>query len=359
MLSENMLDEEKSARAFEVIYRNAHAQNQLISDLLEVSRIITGKLRLDVKMVDLIPIIEAAIDVVRPATEAKNIRLISSLDPEAGQVSGDADRLQQIVWNLLSNAIKFTPRAGQVAVSLERAGASVVITVSDTGAGIEPDFLPFVFDRFRQFEGDTKRAHGGLGLGLAIVRHLVELHGGTVCADSPGKGQGAIFSVTLPLAAPREEARKVGRARQAVAGAITPGSNMELAYLRNLRVLVVDDESDARDLVSMMLTNYGAEVKTCASAAEALKTLDKWRPDALVSDIGMPGEDGYDLLRKIRARDPERGGRIPALALTAYARSEDARLALMAGYQMHIPKPVESDLLAAAIANLTGEVSED
>jgi PAS domain S-box-containing protein len=359
MLNENLLDEAKSARAFEVIYNNAHAQNQLIGDLLDVSRIITGKLRIDVSKVELIPIINAAIDVVRPAAEAKNIRLISSLDPATGEVSGDADRLQQIFWNLLSNAVKFTPKEGQVAVSLEREGASVVITVSDTGSGIEPDFLPFVFDRFRQFEDDTKRTHGGLGLGLAIVRHLVESHGGTVSADSPGKGHGAIFTVTLPLAAPREEAREVGRDRQAVAGVITQGSALELDYLRNLRVLVVDDEPDARDLVSMMLTNYGAEVKTCASAAEALKTLDKWRPDAVVSDIGMPGEDGYDLLRKIRAREPERGGRIPALALTAYARSEDSRQALAAGYQMHIPKPVESDLLAAAIASLTGEDNED
>jgi CheY-like chemotaxis protein len=234
-----------------------------------------------------------------------------------------------------------------------------MIIVSDTGAGIEPDFLPFIFDRFRQFEGDAKRAHGGLGLGLAIVRHLVEMHGGTVGATSPGKGQGATFIVTLPLAASREEANYVGRDRRTVSGEISREGVLAPDYLRNLRVLVVDDEPDARDLLTEMLTNYGAEVKTCASAAEALQTLDKWRPDALVSDIGMPGEDGYDLLGKIRAREPERGGHVPALALTAYARSEDARRVLAAGYQMHIPKPVESDLLAAAVASLTREGSED
>jgi CheY-like chemotaxis protein len=225
--------------------------------------------------------------------------------------------------------------------------------------GIEPEFLPYVFDRFRQSEGATTRAHGGLGLGLAIVRHLVELHGGTVSADSPGSGQGATFTVTLPLAAPRKETSKIGRNQPAVAGKIPRDNIPAPDYLRDLRVLVVDDEPDARDLLNEMLTNYGAEVKTCASAAEALRILDEWRPDALVSDIGMPGEDGYELLRKIRAREPERGGRIPAVALTAYARAEDTRRALAAGYQMHIPKPVELGRLAAAVASLAGGVSED
>ena len=359
MLSEDRLDKEKTARAFEIIHRNAHAQNQLIGDLLEVSRIITGKLNLDVSEVELIPIINAAIDVVRPAAEAKNIRLISTLDPAAGPVSVDAGRLQQVVWNLLSNAVKFTPGGGQVAISLEREATRIKLIVSDTGEGIEPEFLPFVFDRFRQFEGDTRRAHGGLGLGLAIVRHLVELHGGTVGAASPGKGRGATFTMMLPLAAPREEAGEVGRARPAGAGEISRDSVLTPDYLRGLRVLVVDDEPDALDLLSLMLTNHGAEVKTSASAAEALQTLDEWRPDALVSDIGMPREDGYDLLRKIRAREPERGGRTPAIALTAYARAEDARRALAAGYQMHIPKPVESDLLAATVASLAGGGNED
>jgi two-component system, chemotaxis family, CheB/CheR fusion protein len=359
MLRENRLDDEKSARALEVIYRNARAQNQIIGDLLEVSRIITGKLRLELRKVEPIPIIEAAMDVVRPAAEAKQINLVSSLDPAAGPVLVDADRLQQIVWNLLSNAVKFTPSRGHVAVSLESEGEHITITVSDTGAGIEPEFLPFVFDRFRQYESDTKRTHGGLGLGLAIVRHLVELHGGTVGAASSGRGRGATFIVTLPLATHREEVSEVGRARPAVAGEIRRDDVVAPDYLRDLRVLVVDDEPDARDLISQMLTDYGAEVKTCASAAEALQTLDEWRPDTLVSDIGMPREDGYELMRKIRSREPERGGRIPALALTAYARSEDARRAHAVGYQMHIPKPVEPDLLAAAVASLAEEVSED
>jgi CheY-like chemotaxis protein/anti-sigma regulatory factor (Ser/Thr protein kinase) len=356
MLSENRLNKEKLARGLEVIYRNAHAQNQIIGDLLEVSRIITGKLRLEVSEVELIPIINAAMDAVRPAAEAKQIKLVSSFDPAAGLAAVDPDRLQQIVWNLLSNAVKFTPRGGQVAVRLEREVEHITIIVSDTGAGIEPVFLPFVFDRFRQQEGDTTRAHGGLGLGLAIVRHLVELHGGTVGAASPGKGRGATFTVTLPLAPLREEASEVGRDRQADAGEIPRDSAMAPDRLRDLRVLAVDDEPDARDLLSKMLTNYGAEVKTCASAAEALRTLGEWRPDALVSDIGMPGEDGYELLGKIRAREPERGGRIPAVALTAYARAEDERRALAAGYQIHIPKPVEPDLLAVTVARLAGGV---
>jgi PAS domain S-box-containing protein len=359
MLGENRLDKNKSARAVEVIYRNAHAQNKLIGDLLEVSRIITGKLRLDLRLVGLIPIINAAIDAARPAAEAKNIRLISKLDPAAGLAAGDADRLQQIVWNLLSNAVKFTPGGGEITIQLKREAESITISVSDTGVGIDPEFLPYVFDRFRQFEGDTKRSHGGLGLGLAIVRHLVELHGGTVGAASPGKGRGATFIVTLPLAAPRKEASGAGRDRPAGAGEIQPDSVLALDYLRDLRVLLVDDEPDARDLLSLMLTDYGAEVKTCASAAEALQTLDDWRPDVLASDIGMPGEDGYDLLKKIRAREPERGGRIPAVALTAYASADDERRALAAGYQMHLPKPVEPDLLAAAVARLAGGESEN
>jgi signal transduction histidine kinase/CheY-like chemotaxis protein len=359
MLSENRLDNEKTARAFEVIYRNANAQNQLIGDLLDVSRIITGKLRLNVRTVELIPIINAAMDVVSPAAEAKNIRLNSTLDPAAGVAAVDPDRLQQIVWNLLSNAVKFTPPGRQVTVRLEREGSHITIIVSDTGVGIEPEFLPFVFDRFRQREGSTTRTHGGLGLGLAIVRHLVELHGGTVSAASLGKGRGATFTVTLPLAALREEASEVWREQPASAGEIPRDSVLASDYLRNLRVLLVEDEPDARYLTSLMLTNRGAEVKACASAAEALQTLDEWRPDALVSDIGMPGEDGYELLRKIRAREPERGGLVPALALTAYARSEDVRRALAAGYQMHLPKPVNSDLLAAAVASLVGRGNED
>ena len=359
MLSEKRLDEEKSARAIEVIYNSARAQNQLIGDLLDVSRIITGKSRLEMRVVELPPIIEAAMDVVRPAADAKKIRLVSALDPAAGPVSGDADRLQQVVWNLLSNAVKFTPAEGQIEVRLEREGAHVTITVSDTGEGIEPEFLPFVFDRFRQFEGRPARAHGGLGLGLAIVRHLVELHGGTVSAASRGRGQGATFTVTLPLAAPRKESSEVERDRLAGAGEIPQSHAPAPDHLRDLRVLVVDDEPDARNLLGLILTSYEAEVRDCASAAEALQILDEWRPDVLVSDIGMPVEDGYELMRKVRAREPERGGLIPALALTAYARAEDARRALEAGYQAHIPKPVEPDELATVVASLAGRGGDD
>jgi PAS domain S-box-containing protein len=358
MLSENRIDGEKAARALEVIYNSAHAQNRLIDDLLDVSRIITGKLRLEMRVIEFPPIIEAAMDVTRPAADAKRIELVSALDPAAGLVSGDADRLQQVVWNLLSNAVKFTPAGGEITVRLDREGASVTLAVSDTGEGIEPGFLPFVFDRFRQFESRPSRAHGGLGLGLAIVRHLVEAHGGTVSAASRGRGQGATFTVTLPLAASRKGSSEPGRDRLAGAGEI-PRSRAPLPdHLRDLRVLVVEDEPDARNLLSLTLMSYEAEVRDCASAAEALRILDEWRPDVLVSDIGMPFEDGYELMRKVRAREPERGGLIPALALTAYARAEDARRALEAGYQMHIPKPVEPDELATVVASL-GERRQD
>jgi PAS domain S-box-containing protein len=359
MLIENQLDEEKSARAFDVIQRNAIAQNQLIGDLLDVSSIITGKLRLHVSMVEPIPIIYAAMDVVRPAADAKNVRLGSTLDPSAGPVAVDPDRLQQIVWNLLSNALKFTPAGGEVAVRLKREATHITISVSDTGEGIEPEFLSFVFDRFRQFESDTMRAHGGLGLGLAIVRHLVELHGGTVSADSAGKGQGATFTVTLPMT-PRHAER--GGDERASLTNVSKTSQIRAQsphFLQDLRVLVVDDELDARELLHSILTNYGAEVKACASAAEALRTLDEWQPDVLVSDIGMPREDGYEFMKKVRARDPERGGRIPAVAVTAYAGSRDERKAFVTGYQNFVSKPVEAGKLAATIASLAGRMGED
>jgi PAS domain S-box-containing protein len=359
MLSENRLDEKKTARAFEVIYRNTHAQNQLIGDLLDVSRIITGKLRLDVSMVELIPVINAAMDVVRPAADAKNVRLISTVGPAAGRAAVDPDRLQQIVWNLLSNAVKFTPKGEEVAVRLEREATRIVITVSDTGMGIEPEFLPFVFDRFRQREGDTKRTHGGLGLGLAIVRHLAELHGGTVSAASPGKGRGATFTVTLPLTPRRMETGEDERASLTGGSRTSQSRPQSPDSLRDLRVLVVDDEQDARELFHSMLTHYGAEVKVCASVAEALWTLDEWRPDVLVADIGMPREDGYELMKKVRAREPERGGRIPAVAVTAYAGALDERKALATGYQVYVTKPVEPGRLAAKVASLAGRVGED
>jgi len=262
--------------------------------------------------------------------------------------------LQQVAWNLLSNAVKFTPAGGEVAVRLEREGESVTITVSDTGYGIDPEFLPFVFDRFRQFESGPTRPSGGLGLGLAIVRHLVESHGGTVSAASPGRGQGATFTVTLPLASSSEEVGEVERDGRAGAGEISQMRAPAPDLLYDLRVLLVDDEPETRNLLSLILISYEAEVRAVASAAEALQILDVWLPDALVSDIGMPDVDGYELMRKVRAREPERGGLIPALALTAYARAEDAQRALEAGYNAHIPKPVEPDELAIAVASLVG-----
>jgi CheY-like chemotaxis protein len=264
--------------------------------------------------------------------------------------------LQQIAWNLLSNAVKFTPVEGQVTVRLEREGASVKLIVSDTGEGIEPKFLPFVFDRFRQFESTPARAHGGLGLGLAIVRHLAESHGGTVGVASRGRGQGATFTVTLPLASSHKKPSEGERARLERDGEIPQSHAPSHDLLSDLRVLLVDDEPDARNLLGLILTSYEAEVRDCASAAEAIRILDEWQPDVLVSDIGMPVEDGYELMRKVRAREPERGGRIPALALTAYARAEDARRALEAGYQAHAPKPVEPGALALAVASLVGRV---
>lgn len=359
MLNEKRLDEEKSALALEIIHKSANAQNQLIGDLLDVSRIITGKSRLEMRVIELPPIIEAATDAARPAADAKKIRLVSALDPAAGPVSGDADRLQQVIWNLLSNAVKFTPVEGEITIRLEHEGAHVRLTVSDTGEGIEPEFLPFVFDRFRQFESRPARVHGGLGLGLAIVRHLVELHGGTVSAASRGRGQGATFIVTLPLAAPRKESSDIERDRLAGAGEIPQSHAPAPDHLHDLRVLVVDDEPDARNLLGLILTSYDAEVRNCASAAEALQILDEWRPDVLVSDIGMPFEDGYELMRKVRAREPERGGLVPALALTAYARAEDAQRAIEAGYQAHVPKPVAPDELAAVVASLAGRGGND
>jgi len=339
----------RAGAALETIERNARAQAQIIDDLLDVSRIITGKLRLDVRAVEPDSFIDAAVEAVRPAAEAKGVRVQKLMDAGLASVSGDPVRLQQVVWNLLSNAIKFTPSGGRVQVRMERAGSHIEIAVSDTGIGIAPDFLPHVFDRFRQADGRTTRRHGGLGLGLAIVRHLVELHGGTVRAESEGEGHGSTFTVTLP-AAPvytSEQARRV-----------QPAARETLPFfecpdrLDGLRVLVVDDEPDARELLKAGLGHCGARVTEAASAAEALASVEGAPPDLLISDIGMPGEDGYSLIRKVRSLPAERGGRVPAIALTAYARAEDRMQALRAGYQMHVPKPVELVELAAVAASL-------
>ncbi|HKQ79969.1 MAG TPA: CHASE3 domain-containing protein [Blastocatellia bacterium] len=354
MLREGKIDQAETVRAVEIIERNARAQSQLIEDLLDISRVITGKLTLNVRSVELPQIIEAALDSIRPAANAKSIQLRARLESRVSLVSGDPNRLQQIVWNLLSNAVKFTPRHGRVEVSLERVDSRLQITVSDSGVGISPEFLPFVFDRFSQANTSSERKYGGLGLGLAIVRHLAELHGGTAQADSPGEGQGATFTVTLPVKAVCEE---MGDLEPAALSAESAGSLPDAITLDGLRVMIVDDEAETRDLLTAMLTRRGAEVKACASAAEALEEIERRRPSVLVSDIGMPDEDGYALIRKLRALGPERGGNIPAVALTAYARSEDRMRALRSGFQMHVAKPIEAGELIVAIASLTGCLS--
>ena len=354
MLQTTDFNEGAARRALETIERNARTQTQLIDDLLDVSRIITGKLRLDVRAVDLPAVVTAAADTLRPAADAKGISLQLLLDPSAGPISGDPDRLQQVVWNLVSNAIKFTPKGGRVRVRLERAGSHAEIIVADTGAGIAPEFLPHVFDRFRQADQTTTRTHGGLGLGLAIVRQLVELHGGTVHVESRGEGHGATFTVSLPLLPVRAE-MGAAEAEQRVHPTAHTGAAVDCPpELNDLHVLVVDDEPDTRDLIAAVLANCGARVTQAGSASEALDLFGRERFDVLVSDIGMPAEDGYSFIRKVRALTPEQGGRTPAAALTAYAREEDRIRALMAGYQMHVPKPVGPNELAAVVANLAG-----
>ncbi len=353
LLRVNQLDEEGRKHAITVIERNARSQQQLIEDLLDVSRIITGKLRLDIKPIDPASFIEAAVEAVLPAAEAKEIRIRKTMDTGASFVSGDPARLQQVVWNLLSNAIKFTPHGGNVVVQLKHINAHVEISITDSGDGIKPEFLPFVFDRFRQADGSTSRLHGGLGLGLAIVRHLVELHGGTVRAESGGEGRGAVFTVNLPLMPVYRRAADAERAHPAArAAALVPIEGAD--NLDGLKVLVVDDEVDTLELISVSLTQCGAKVTTASSSSEALRQLEHVMPDAIISDIGMPLEDGFEFMRKVRELPPERGGTIPAVALTAYARAEDSQRAQRAGYQMHVPKPVELAELVAIVASVAG-----
>ena len=339
-------------RAVETIYRNAQSQTQLVADLLDVSRIISGKLRLDVRPVDLISIVNAAIDSIRPAAEAKGIRLQTQLDPMAGPISGDADRLQQIVWNLLTNAVKFTPKGGRIQVNLHRINSHVEIVVSDSGIGISKEFLPYVFDRFRQADASTTRVHGGLGLGLSIVHQLVDLHGGSVSVHSEGEGMGATFTITLPFVG------VISNQPEAEAVHPTHGDNListdGLPSLEGLKILVVDDEADTRDFIREVLKERGSEVLTSQSVAEALVALEEHKPDILISDLGMPDEDGYALISKIRALPEDRGGHIPAAALTAYARAEDRMRVLRAGFQFHLPKPIDSAELVTVVASLAG-----
>ncbi|HEY1696979.1 MAG TPA: ATP-binding protein [Polyangiaceae bacterium] len=344
MLLGGQLDQSARQRAVETIERNARAQVGLVEDILDGSRIITGKLQLEVRPLDMTALVAAAVDAIRPAADAKNIAVSMHLAPEAARIVGDPDRLQQVVWNLVNNAVKFTPRGGSVEVRLERVGTHVGLTVTDSGQGIRPEFLPHVFERFRQAEGTTTRRFGGLGLGLAIVRHLVEAHGGTVEVASEGEGRGARFVVLLPVQAvfpehPPEPSRDLG---PGVPTAVTG------ARLTGVSVLVVDDEADARDLVATVLRASGAHVVTVATAAQAMEHLAREVPMLLVSDIGMPEVDGYQLMRRVRSSAGEAAA-IPAIALTAYSREQDRRLALAAGFQTHVTKPVDpSDLVQVA-----------
>ena len=350
------MSSEDISKGLETIEKNARVQTQLIEDLLDMSRIISGKLRLDIHALEPILFVEAAIETVMPAAVAKGIRIEKVLDPRAGPISGDTSRLQQVVWNLLSNAIKFTPRDGKVQVLLARVNSQIEISVADTGQGIAADFLPRVFDRFRQADSSTSRKFGGLGLGLAIVKQLVELHGGTVSVNSPGEDQGTTFTVRLPLKIlhgyPHQDRRAESHLPNSTHG------EWERTSLAGLRILVVDDEPDARGFLRRFLEDSGADVITAASAAEGLAALRSERPDVLISDIGMPEVDGYEFLRRVRALGPENGGKIPAVALTALARSEDRTRALLAGYIAHVSKPADPFELAATIASIAGRTGE-
>ncbi len=396
LLRTRSFDEATTARALETIERNAKSQAQMIEDILDVSRIIRGKLNLSLRPINLVPVVDAAVDAVQLTAEAKSIQLEYILDPSVDRataeclplssseeltppnlallkggtlaggivVNGDPDRLQQIVWNLLTNAIKFTPEGGKVEVRCLRANSHVQIQVIDTGMGISPEFLPHVFDRFRQADSTTTRTHGGLGLGLAIVRNLVALHGGTVHAESEGEGKGATFTVKLPLL---NKAQEQGNGAESEHSSLEqPGLNGETdnfdlgtsaeapGNLSGLQVLVVDDEPDVRSLLITVIEESGANAIAAESVPEALKVLEQLQPDVLVSDIAMPLEDGYTLIRKVRNLEAERGGLLPAVALTAYVREEDCQQAIEAGFQMHISKPVDTTKLVMAVANLAG-----
>ena len=350
MLRSHQLSDEDYAKALETIERNAHSQAQLIDDLLDVSRIITGKLRMDVRPANPYDFIEAAIEALTPAAIAKGVRVQKIMDTGVAAIPGDPVRLQQVVWNLLSNAIKFTPRGERVQVCLQRVNSHIEIVISDTGQGISGDFLPYVFDRFRQADQRASRQHGGMGLGLSIVRHLVELHGGSVHAASGGEGQGATFTVRLPVAAVYEVDQSVGRVHPAASDPLPETECGE--RLDGLKILIVDDEPDTRDMLKAGLSRCGAEVVTAASAGEAFAALEADLPSLIISDIGMPGEDGYEMIRRLRGMPGKAGGKIPAIALTAYARVEDRMNALRAGYQMHVPKPVDLAELVAVAASL-------
>jgi signal transduction histidine kinase/CheY-like chemotaxis protein len=346
LLIDSIDDKTLLVQGLQSIDRNARVQAQLIDDLLDVSRIVSGKLKLDVMPLDLGSVTRATINIVQPAADAKGVSLQFSANSETATISGDSPRLQQIVWNLLSNAVKFTPQGGKINVRVEQDGTNATVRVQDTGQGIEPQFLPHVFDRFRQADSSTTRTVGGLGLGLAIVRHLIELHGGTVSAESEGVGKGARFSAAFPLLTDRSEQMSL------VHG--TEVASSEARTLEGIRVLLLDDEPETRHIIGVVIARAGAEVTSCNSVSEALAKLGQWRPNVILSDIAMPDEDGYSFMRKVRSFTREKGGETPAAALTAYARDEDRAEAFAAGYQMHISKPIAPVQLVTMVARLAG-----
>ncbi|HEX3283009.1 MAG TPA: PAS domain S-box protein [Pyrinomonadaceae bacterium] len=353
MLKSGRLDQESAAHALEVVERNAWAQKQIIEDILDVSRVITGKLQMNLTAVDLVATVDAALDAVRPAMEVKDIKIETILDSSLRLVSGDPDRLQQVIWNVLSNAAKFTPAGGKVQITVGQNNGHVEIEVKDTGPGIDPAFLPHVFERFRQADGTTTRTHGGLGLGLAIVRHLVEMHGGTIGVENRVDGPGAVFTIRLPLPSGELRAESLTRAASTLKE-LQP----EPPGLQGLRILIVDDETDALDLISMELAQHGARVTGVSSAEEALQSLSRETFDVLISDIGMPQMDGYDLIREVRKQEAGTQKPIPAIALTAYARVQDRMRAILAGYSTHVAKPVEATELITVVASLAGRLGK-
>jgi len=353
LLKQDASNEQAVRKAMEVIERNAKAQTQIIGDILDVSRIITGKLSLDLQPVELDLVIHAAINTVRPAIDGKEIILKVHLEPQRQVVFGDPNRLQQIVWNLLSNAVKFTPKGGSIDIGLKHIDSNVEISVRDSGMGIGKEFLPYVFERFRQADASMTRSHGGLGLGLSIVRHLVEMHGGMVSAESDGENKGSMFKVTLPAAAISEVAPMLGGYAPARVDTMGVESVHKDPMLNGLRILVVDDQADTREIIARVLANSGAEVKTASAADEAMDIFLQWKPEILISDLGMPTQDGIHFIRKIRSLQAENGATVPAIALTAYTREEDRTAALSAGYDLHLPKPATPSELVTAVSSLT------
>ncbi len=351
LLAQTLPADSKMRAGLEAIVRNGRAQAQLIEDLLDMNSIVSGKIRLDVQRVELAPIIDGALESVRPSADAKSIAIRKTIDPTAGAVVGDPNRLQQIVWNLLTNAVKFTPKGGSVQVLLQRVRSHVEITVADTGIGVDADFLPHLFERFRQADSSTTRHFGGLGLGLSIVKQLVELHGGTIRAHSEGAGRGATFIIELPI---RAEHRRTDAEGDHPSDDPTSAAAAPVVSLTSIRVLIVDDERDAREMLDVVLTGAAADVLAADSATVACELVRNFRPHVIISDIGMPERDGYRFIREVRSLPAAEGGRTPAIALTAYARSEDRTRAMLAGYQVHVTKPFDARELVATVKSLAG-----